>query len=145
MISERQQTAILARTFFSRMFESDLMPPGLPQVQLLISLFAFFAAPSLILPLVLAKQYMFPPSVEISRPRISSDDLVRLCVGKGRLDDLVSVAGLLTSPCREGSAEAVHGGAVIADATQTLQHSHIGQPFGPCAAEEMWISSVARK
>ena len=30
------QTRLLARTFFSRMFESDLMPEGLPQVQLML-------------------------------------------------------------------------------------------------------------
>jgi len=36
VISEREQTHLLARTFFSRMFESDLMPPGLPQVRLVV-------------------------------------------------------------------------------------------------------------
>jgi hypothetical protein len=30
------ETRLLARTFFSRMFESDLMPEGLPQVQLIL-------------------------------------------------------------------------------------------------------------
>ena len=30
------QTRLLARAFFSRLFESDLMPDGLPQVQLVI-------------------------------------------------------------------------------------------------------------
>ena len=30
------QTRLLARAFFTRLFESDLMPDGLPQVQLVI-------------------------------------------------------------------------------------------------------------
>ena len=37
VISEQRQTQLLARTFFSRMFESELMPAGLPQVQLVVS------------------------------------------------------------------------------------------------------------
>jgi hypothetical protein len=59
VISEREQTSLLARTFFSRMFESDLMPPGLPQVRLVISVIAFLAAPSLVLPLLLMKKYVW--------------------------------------------------------------------------------------
>lgn len=59
MISEREQTRLLARTFFSRMFESDLMPPGLPQVRLVISVISFLAAPSLVLPLLLMKKYVW--------------------------------------------------------------------------------------
>ena len=58
MISERQQTAILGRTFFSRMFETDLMPQSVPQEQVVIGVFAFFAAPSLILPMWLLKKYV---------------------------------------------------------------------------------------
>ena len=30
------QTRLLARAFFSRLFESELMPDGMPQVQLVI-------------------------------------------------------------------------------------------------------------
>lgn len=64
MTGERRQTWLLARTFFGRLFESDLMPAGLPQVQLVVSVFAFFAAPSLVLPLFLLKKYVAaPPAV----------------------------------------------------------------------------------
>lgn len=59
MIEERAQARILGRAFFSRLFESELMPPGLAQVQLVFGLVAFFAAPAMLVPLVLAKKYMF--------------------------------------------------------------------------------------
>ena len=45
-----QSTLLLARTFFSRFFESDLMPSGLPQVQLMIWSLALLAGPGLFLP-----------------------------------------------------------------------------------------------
>ena len=41
---------LLARTFFARFFESDLLPPGMPQAQVVIWSLAFLAAPGLILP-----------------------------------------------------------------------------------------------
>jgi hypothetical protein len=70
---ERRQTTLLARTFFSRMFESDLMPPGLPQVQLVISVFAFLAAPSLLLPLLLMKKYFWLWTPEAVRVAMAQD------------------------------------------------------------------------
>ncbi len=73
MIDERRQTAILARTFFSRMFESDLMPPGMPQVQIIVSVFAFLAAPSLILPLYLMKKYVWPLPEDVLRASLAAD------------------------------------------------------------------------
>jgi hypothetical protein len=42
-----RQTLLLGRTFFGRLFESDLMPPGLPQVQLVIWSMVFMAAPAM--------------------------------------------------------------------------------------------------
>ena len=69
MISERQQTRLLTRTFVSRMFESDLMPPGLAQVRLVVSVIAFFGAPALILPLLLMKKYVWlwtEPAVRVA-------------------------------------------------------------------------------
>jgi hypothetical protein len=48
---------LLARTFFGRFFESDLMPPGLPQVQLVIWSIAFLAAPGFMLSFQLEKKY----------------------------------------------------------------------------------------
>ena len=44
-----RQLALLTRTFFGRLFESELIPPGLGQVQVVTSVFAFLAAPSLLI------------------------------------------------------------------------------------------------
>lgn len=48
---------LLARVFFSRFFESELMPPGLPQVQLVVGVMVLLAAPGLLLPFKLAVKY----------------------------------------------------------------------------------------
>jgi hypothetical protein len=76
--SERDQTILLARTFFSRMFESDLMPPGLPQVRLVVSVVAFLAAPSLILPLLLMKKYVWLWTPETLRIAMAQDRTMAL-------------------------------------------------------------------
>jgi hypothetical protein len=55
---DREQARLLARTFFARLFESELMPPGLAQVQLVVGVVAFLAAPAALLPLLLAKAYL---------------------------------------------------------------------------------------
>lgn len=47
---DRAQYELLTRTFFSRLFESDLMPSGLAQVRLIISAIAGTAVPLTILP-----------------------------------------------------------------------------------------------
>jgi len=52
------RTVLLAKTFFARFFETDLMPPGLPQVQLVIWSMAFLAAPGLLFPMRFAGKYM---------------------------------------------------------------------------------------
>ena len=59
MTSEIAQTRLLARTFFARLFESELIPPGIGHVRVVISIVAFFAAPSLVLPLLLMKKYVW--------------------------------------------------------------------------------------
>jgi hypothetical protein len=51
------RTLLLAKTFFGRFFETDLMPPGLPQVQLVIWAMAFLAAPGLLLPVQFVAKY----------------------------------------------------------------------------------------
>lgn len=51
------QTRLLARTFFGRLFESDLMPQGLPQIQLLVWGLVFAAGPTMGLPMLLTKKY----------------------------------------------------------------------------------------
>ena len=58
MIDERAQRRLLTRTFFQRLFENDLMPPGLAQVQLVVGLVAFLAAPAALVPLLLARKYI---------------------------------------------------------------------------------------
>ena len=52
-----KQTRLLARTFFVRLFESDLMPAGLPQVQLLIWSIVLIAGPALTLPGIYTQKY----------------------------------------------------------------------------------------
>jgi hypothetical protein len=52
-----KNTLLLARTFFQRFFESDLMPPGLPQAQLVIWSMALLASPGLLLPTRFAYKY----------------------------------------------------------------------------------------
>jgi hypothetical protein len=51
------QVRLLARTFFARMFESDLMPEGLPQVQLVLWGALLAATPASGYPLIVAKKY----------------------------------------------------------------------------------------
>ena len=51
------KTTLLARTFFTRFFESELLPPGLPQVQLVIWSLAILAAPGLLLPMRFGSAY----------------------------------------------------------------------------------------
>jgi hypothetical protein len=51
------RTWLLARTFFARFFESELLPPGLPQAQLVIWSLALFAAPGVLLPIRLSGAY----------------------------------------------------------------------------------------
>jgi hypothetical protein len=53
-----KKSLLLAKTFFGRFFENDLMPPGLPQAQLVIWGLAFLAMPGLLLPTRLAAKYM---------------------------------------------------------------------------------------
>jgi hypothetical protein len=52
------KTLLLARTFFARFFESDLLPPGVPQAQFTIWAMAGLAAPGLLLPTVFAQRYL---------------------------------------------------------------------------------------
>jgi hypothetical protein len=56
-LGRKSRTILLARTFFARFFESDLMPPGLPQVQLVIWSLALLASPGLLFPARFAGKY----------------------------------------------------------------------------------------
>src|SRR5687768_4912847 len=61
------------------MFESDLMPQGLPQVQLVTGVIAFLAAPALLLPLLLAKKYVWlVQSPGLMRASIAQDRTLAL-------------------------------------------------------------------
>jgi hypothetical protein len=51
------KTLLLGRTFFRRFFETDFMPPGLPQEQLVLGAMTILAAPGLLLPFSFATRY----------------------------------------------------------------------------------------
>jgi len=76
--SEAAQTRLLARTFFARLFESELIPPGIGHARVVISLIAFFAAPSLILPLLLMKKYVWIWTPELLRTAMAQDRTMAL-------------------------------------------------------------------
>ena len=59
LISERQQTSVLTRMFFGRIFESELMPSGAPQIQLAVWVIAFLAGPSTVAPILMSKKYVW--------------------------------------------------------------------------------------
>ena len=73
MTSETAQTRLLARTFFARLFESELIPPGIGHVRVVISIVAFFAAPSLVLPLLLMKKYVWLWTPDLLRNAMAQD------------------------------------------------------------------------
>jgi hypothetical protein len=75
---ERRQTRLLTRTFFARLFESELMPSGMPQVQIVVSVFAFLAAPSFILPLWLLKKYIWMGNPAVLRAWMAADRTMAL-------------------------------------------------------------------
>lgn len=52
-----RQILLLGRTFFGRLFESDLMPAGLPQVQLIIGSITLLSTPMMIVPVARAGRY----------------------------------------------------------------------------------------
>jgi hypothetical protein len=76
--SEVAQTRLLARTFFARLFESDLIPPGIGHARVVISIIAFFAAPSLVLPLLLMKKYVWLPTPDLLRSAMAQDRTMAL-------------------------------------------------------------------
>ena len=78
MTSESAQTRLLTRTFFGRMFESELIPPGIGHARVVISVMAFFAGPSLVLPLLLMKKYVAPQPLEAVRSAMAQDRTLAL-------------------------------------------------------------------
>jgi hypothetical protein len=81
-----QQTRLLARAFFSRLFESDLMPDGLPQVQLVIWGMLLAATPTTALavmtPIRYAKaQFYIPLAPEFDADRMILITLSMIAMG----------------------------------------------------------------
>jgi hypothetical protein len=56
-VSALRHERLLARAFFSRLFESELMPPGFPQVQLVIWSIAMLAAPGFMMAFRFERHY----------------------------------------------------------------------------------------
>ncbi len=84
---------LLARAFFVRLFESELMPPGLPQVQLVIGSLSMMAAPGFIVAFEVQRRYTYLWRTDPARLRdaILSDQLLfvtysMLAVGLVALD-----------------------------------------------------------
>src|SRR5438046_2310298 len=71
---------LLARTFFYRSFESDLLPPGLPPVQMVIWGIAFLAAPGYLMSFVLAIKYGHLSSAALADASLN-DQLVFVTFG----------------------------------------------------------------
>jgi hypothetical protein len=71
-----QQTRLLARAFFSRLFESDLMPDGLPQVQLVIWGMLLAATPTTAYALVMPKKYARAQFYTALAPEFDADRLI---------------------------------------------------------------------
>ena len=71
-----QQTPILARAFFSRLFESDLMPDGLPQVQLVIWGMLLAATPVTLYAAIMPKKYVKAQLLVPLGPEFDADRLI---------------------------------------------------------------------
>lgn len=80
------QTRLLARAFFTRLFESDLMPDGLPQVQLVIWGMLLAATPTTAYAFMLPKKYQYaqffiPLGPELDADRLSLITLSMIVIG----------------------------------------------------------------
>jgi hypothetical protein len=70
------QIRLLARTFAARMFESDLMPDGLPQVQLVLWGALLAATPTAGYPLLLVKEYAGAGSLQSLASEFDADRVI---------------------------------------------------------------------
>lgn len=80
------QTRLLARAFFSRLFESDLMPDGLPQVQLIIWGMLLAATPTTLYTMLMVKKYQklqffTPLGLEFDADRLLLISLSMIVIG----------------------------------------------------------------
>lgn len=78
MTSERAQTRLLTKTFFTRLFETELMPAGAGHMHVVVSVIAFLAAPSFVLPLLLMKKYVWPLPPDVLRTSLALDRTLAL-------------------------------------------------------------------
>jgi hypothetical protein len=70
------QTRLLARAFFDRLFESELMPEGLPQVQLVLWSILLAATPTTAFPIVFLKKYTHDQFYKPLAPEMAADRMV---------------------------------------------------------------------
>jgi hypothetical protein len=80
------QTRLLIRTFFDRLFESDLMPGGLPQIQLVIWSMLLAATPTTGYAILMADKYAFevfyrPLALEFAADRMILITLTMMAMG----------------------------------------------------------------
>jgi hypothetical protein len=71
-----EQIRLLTRTFFARLFESDLMPEGLPQVQLVLWGALLAATPTSGYPLILTDKYAFAQFYQPLAPEFDADRMI---------------------------------------------------------------------
>jgi hypothetical protein len=74
------QTRLLARAFFSRLFESDLMPDGMPQVQLVIWGMLLAATPATLYAVMMPKKYVKLQIEGPLGPEFDADRLILLTI-----------------------------------------------------------------
>jgi hypothetical protein len=96
------QTRLLARTFFARMFESELMPEGLPQVQLIIWSMVLAATPTMGYPLLLRRDVSDADRVILITLTMITIGIVGLVTWEGVFPDRrdVRILGPLPIPTR---------------------------------------------
>ena len=70
------QIRLLTRTFFGRLFESDLMPEGLPQVQLVLWGSLLAATPTTGYPMILSKKYALAQFYVPLGPEFDADRVI---------------------------------------------------------------------
>ena len=92
------QTRLLARTFYTRMFESDLMPEGLPQVQLVLWGTLLAATPTTGYPMLLRRQVFDSDRIILIVLTMVSIGVVGLMIWDGVFPDRRDVRNLGSLP-----------------------------------------------
>ncbi len=92
------QIRLLSRTFFTRMFESDLMPDGLPQVQLILWGALLAATPTTGYPLILKRQPFDSDHIILITLSMVAIGVVGLIIWDGVFPDRRDIRNLGTLP-----------------------------------------------